>query len=164
MKSWNSRRMIIIWCARGKGLGITQLEECQTHYQNVTSSIPRRTSQRIFCSRVSFLCWPLFSVCSTPLLLPKVQVAVQFSPLTDWVIGKTWLNDSAQILFQSCLQEAIVSSSGMGQDIHSIVLSIQHFLSKAPWRMVFKRHVTCPNHATFHLLTVARRGSCGPTR
>ena len=25
-------------------------------------------------------------------------------------------------------------------------------------------HLTCPNHASFHLLTVARIGSCGPTR
>ena len=38
---------------------------------------------------------------------------------------------------------------------------------QVPWRRVTERlswHVTCPNHASFHLLTVARRGSCGPTR
>ena len=36
-----------------------------------------------------------------------------------------------------------------------------------PWRMVIERVswcVTCPNHASFPVLTVARRASCGPTR
>ena len=39
--------------------------------------------------------------------------------------------------------------------------------NKVHWRMVLERlswHVTCPNHASFCLLTVARRGSCRPTR
>ena len=64
--------------------------------------------------------------------------------------------------------------SGMGKNVHSLKLSIQHFLcwpqrcppSKVPWRMVLERllqRATCPNHATFHFLTVARRGSCGLT-
>ena len=39
---------------------------------------------------------------------------------------------SAEILFQSFLQEALVSSSGMGRDNHSSMLSIQHFLCQ-PW-------------------------------
>ena len=77
-------------------------------------------------------------------------------------------NDSAEIFFQSFLQEALVSSSGMGRGVHSLTLSIQHFPpSKARWRMVLERllwRVTCPNHASFRLLTAARRGSCGPTR
>ena len=34
--------------------------------------------------------------------------------------------------FQSFLQEALVSSSGMGRDVHSLMLSIQHFLCQ-PW-------------------------------
>ena len=37
-------------------------------------------------------------------------------------------DDSAVIFFQSFLWEAIVSSSGMGKDILSLTLSIQHFL------------------------------------
>ena len=37
-------------------------------------------------------------------------------------------DDSAEILFQSFLQEAIVSSSGVGRDFHSWMLSIHHFL------------------------------------
>ena len=63
----------------------------------------------------------------------------------------------------------------MGRDVHSLTLSIQHFLcrprrrlpSNVPWRMVLERlswRVTCPNYSSFRLLTVARRGSCGPTR
>ena len=37
--------------------------------------------------------------------------------------------DSAEILFQSFLQEA-VSSSGMGRDVHPLMLSLQHFLCR----------------------------------
>ena len=36
------------------------------------------------------------------------------------------MDNSAEILFQSFLQEALVSSSGIGRDVHSFVLSIQH--------------------------------------
>ena len=39
-------------------------------------------------------------------------------------------DDSAEILFQSFLQEALVSSSGMGRDVHSLMLPIQHFLCR----------------------------------
>ena len=73
-------------------------------------------------------------------------------------------DDSAEILFQSFLQEALLSSSSMGRDAHSLMLSIQHFLcqprhrppSKVPWRMVLCWRVTCPKHASFHLLTVSK--------
>ena len=37
-------------------------------------------------------------------------------------------DDSVEILFKSFLQEALVSSSGLGRDVHSLTLSIQHFL------------------------------------
>ena len=37
-------------------------------------------------------------------------------------------DDSAEVLFQSFLQEALVSGSGMGRDVHSLMLSIQQFL------------------------------------
>ena len=73
-------------------------------------------------------------------------------------------DDSAEILFQSFLQEALLSSSSMGKDARSLMLSIQHFLcqprhrppSKVPWRMVLCWRVTCPKHASFHLLTVSK--------
>ena len=37
-------------------------------------------------------------------------------------------DESAEILFQLFLREAIVGSSGMGRKIHSLTMSIQHFL------------------------------------
>ena len=37
-------------------------------------------------------------------------------------------DNSAEILSQSLLQKALVSSSGMGRDVHSLMMSIQHFL------------------------------------
>ena len=44
----------------------------------------------------------------------------------------------------------------------------QVYTSNVPWRVVLDRlswRATCPNnHANFRLLTVARWGSCGPTR
>ena len=75
----------------------------------------------------------------------------QFSPLTDWVIR------SSSSLFW---QEAIMSSSSMGWDIHFLMLSIRHFLcqlqcrlpSKVPWRVVLERLlwcVTCLNGLSF---------------
>ena len=41
-------------------------------------------------------------------------------------------DDLVEILFQSFQQKAIVSSSGIGKDVHSLVLSIQHFLCRKP--------------------------------
>ena len=83
---------------------------------------------------------------------------VQFSSV-PWLIESLshTEDDSAEILFQRFLQEANVSSSGMGRDVHSLMLSIQHFLcpprrrppSMVPWRMFFGEAVTCPNHASF---------------
>ena len=54
--------------------------------------------------------------------------SVQFNPLTNWVIREDMRDDSAEILFQSFLWEALVSSSGMGRDVHTLMLSIQHLL------------------------------------
>ena len=45
------------------------LVEHQTCDRMVASSNPGRNSRRIFFSRVNFVCWFLFSDCSTPLLL-----------------------------------------------------------------------------------------------
>ena len=84
-------------------------------------------------------------------------------------------DDSAEILFQCFLQEALVSSSGMGRYVRSLAFSIRHFLcrprrrppSKVPRRMVLERLSWCvsfPNHTSFRLSTVSRRGPFGPTR
>ena len=56
-------------------------------------------------------------------------------------------DNSAKILFRSCLQGALVNSSGMGRDVQSLMLSIQHFLcrprhsphSKVPRTMVLEK-------------------------
>ena len=79
-------------------------------------------------------------------------------------------HDLAEIRFQSSLQEALVSSSGMGTYIHSSLMPIQHFLCRPRRRPPkgwflerLSKRVRCPNHANFRLLTVARRGSCKPT-
>ena len=47
-------------------------------------------------------------------------------------------DDSAEILFQSFLLEALVSSSGTGRDVHSLMLSIQHFLCRSRRRLFSK--------------------------
>ena len=70
-------------------------------------------------------------------------------------------DDSKQIIFQSFLQGALVSSFGTGRDVHSLMMSIQHFLcrprrrppSKVPWRMVLERlswHGNSPGSGMSH--------------
>ena len=39
-------------------------------------------------------------------------------------------NESEEILFQSFLREVLVSCSGMGREVHSLMLSIKHFLCR----------------------------------
>ena len=58
---------------------------------------------------------------------------VEFSPSTDRVVGgwRDVRDDSAEILFESSLLEALVSSSGMGRDVRSLVLYNQHFLCRS---------------------------------
>ena len=38
--------------------------------------------------------------------------------------------NSAEVFLPSFLQEALVSGSGMGRDVHSSMLSVQHFLCR----------------------------------
>ena len=68
---------------------------------------------------------------------------VQFSPLTDWVMGGGGEEGGTggmiqQGSFKYFLQEALVSSSGMGRDVHSLMLSIQHFLCRPQHRPASK--------------------------
>ena len=51
--------------------------------------------------------------------------SAQLSSLANLVVRG---DDSADILCQSFLQKALVSTSGMGRDVHTLMLSIQHFL------------------------------------
>ena len=57
-------------------------------------------------------------------LLTFVTCSLKVSPSTDWVVGGEGgegRDDSAEILFQSFLQEAIVSSSGVTRGKHSLL-------------------------------------------
>ena len=78
-------------------------------------------------------------------------------------------------LLQAFLLVAVDSRSGVDMSVHSLMLSPQLFRwrprlrppATVPCMMVLERlscRVTCPNHASLRLFTVARRGSCGPTR
>ena len=93
----------------------------------------------------------------------SANVSVQFSSVQSLDrLGRRgdMRSDSAEILFQSFLLEALVSSPGMGRDVHSLMLSMQHFLcrprrrppSKVPRRMILERlssSVTCPEPCKF---------------
>ena len=83
---------------------------------------------------------------------------VQFSPLTN--LGCRGGGGGGRFRRYSLpdLSVAIVNSSGIGRDVHSLMLSIMHFLcrprrrplSKVPRRVAVERlswRVTCPNQA-----------------
>ena len=58
-----------------------------------------------------------------PPLLRRVILAAKkvcFSPRTDWVDGGAWGTIQREILFQSFVQKAIMSSSGTDGDVHSL--------------------------------------------
>ena len=94
--------------------------------------------------------------------------SVRFSPLTDWVVkGWRWTGETIQqrsssnllcrrplraVLAPWRVGDAVVGRRNAGWPHQRVVLE------KLSWR------VTCLNHAIFCLLTVARRGSCGPKR
>ena len=66
-------------------------------------------------------------------------------------------DDSAEILFQSFLRETFVSSSGIGRSVHSLMLSIQHFLCRPRRRSPSKvpRRMFCGGcHGVWHARTM----------
>ena len=79
-------------------------------------------------------------------------MSVQFSSVL-WPIGSSGVmtDDSPEILFQSFLREAIVSSSGISKDVHCLTLSIKHLLyrsrrrppSKVPSWDIWEAVVAC---------------------
>ena len=75
--------------------------------------------QKIFTVHVYKVKLEILPVCSA-----KIS-SVQFISLTNLVIWRDMTDDSAEILFQSFLQEAVVGNSGTGRDVHSLMLSIQ---------------------------------------
>ena len=59
--------------------------------------------------------------------------SVQFSLLTDWGVGWTWgtfFSQQRSTASQPFVQETIASRSGMGRDVHSLTLFIQHSLCR----------------------------------
>ena len=66
----------------------------------------------------------------------KRTSSVQLGPLTSWVVGggkgggEVMMDSSTEILFQSFLQKAVVSSSSFGRNVHSLTLPVQHFLCR----------------------------------
>ena len=101
--------------------------------------------------------------------------SVQFSPLTDWVVGGT--RGAIQQRFSSSLfcrrRLWVVLAAARMSNLWCCPFSIfsaDHGVAyppRCPWRMFFERlswRVTCPNHGSSCLLTAARRVSCGPTR
>ena len=86
-------------------------------------------------------------------------------------------DELSEILFQTFLREATVSSSGMNRDVSlfdgshlalfPLPATASPNLQGALYRMVTERllwRAICTNHTCSRLLTVAERGSCGPTR
>ena len=66
-------------------------------------------------------------------------------------------DDSAEILFQSFMRETLVSSSGIGRSVHSLMLSIQHFLCRPRRRPPSKvpRRMFCGGcHGVWHARTM----------
>ena len=74
--------------------------------------------------------------------MKKKFSSIQFSPLTDRVIRGNMRDDSADIFFQAFLHEALVSSSGLGRDVLSSMLSTQLFFCR-PW-LHPPSNVLCP--------------------
>ena len=141
-----------------------------TKEEEVTRStwIPCDGPRSVFVVTVIVSSASLSSSTNTSRLPCWKQSCLILDKLCCMVITYYMRDDSVEILFQSLLHEALVSSSGMGRDVQPLMLSIQHFLcrppqfplSKVPWRMVLETlfwHVTCPNHANFHLLAAKRQ-------
>ena len=111
------------------------------------------------------------------LMNARIQISsVQFSPLTDWVVGGTWgtiqQRSSSSLSWRKYLWAAL-AWSGMSTLWcgPSSTSSADHGVVHPPrcpdgefWRGCRVLRVTWPNHASFRLLSVASRGFCGPSR
>ena len=69
--------------------------------------------------------------------------SAQFSPWTNWIFRGDMTDDSAENLFQLFLLEAVVSSSGMGREVHTLMLSVQHFLRQQRHNQFGEAVVAC---------------------
>ena len=103
-------------------------------------SVPYKNSTRVlFISYQSFSLF-LLGVCkhltlhasSTARLLPEDATLLEFQFSSVQSLDRlsrrgNMTDDSAETLFKRFLQEAILRSSGKDRDVHSLMLSIQHF-------------------------------------
>ena len=133
----------------------------------IKSSIPGRSSGRIFFSRVSFYADSYFGIRSRS-LTQSLDFCSHWGDLRA---------EEADIYLQTVLLVAIDRRFGNPKviSIQSLMLSDQLFRHlphlhpplTVPCMMVLERVsglMTWPNHASFHCLVVARRGSWGPMR
>ena len=106
----------------------------------------------------------------------SISVSFQFCSV-PWLIGSPgdMRDNSTDILFQSFLQEALMSSSCMGMDVHSFYVvhpvfplpTISLPTLQGSLKYGFREAgLVCdvPKSYKFLSLTVVRRGSCTPTR
>ena len=68
--------------------------------------------------------------CAGHFFLSAPRDGVRFSSVQSLDRSGRQEIDSAEILFRSFLQVALVSSSGMGKYVHSLMLSPKHFLCR----------------------------------
>ena len=103
--------------------------------------------------------------------------SVQLSSLTDWVTGGTWgmiqQRSSSSLFCKRPLIQAVLAWAAKYSlwCFLSSISSTDHGVTppKVPWWVLERllwhvTVVTCPDHASFHLLTVARGGCCGSTQ
>ena len=93
--------------------------------------------------------------------------------LVSWLIGSSGGQFSRDLFLVFCARGPCEQIwHGQGCPLFDVVHSalplpaMMSPTSKVPWRRVWERmwRVTCLNNASFHLLTIARWGFCGPTR
>ena len=60
----------------------------------------------------------------------NIALSVQIQFLDRFIYRRDLRDGSAEIMFQSFLWKAIVSSSGVDTDVHALMLSIQHLLCR----------------------------------
>ena len=87
---------LVLCCTVGPiKAGMARWLERQTHDRKVVSSNPGWSGRRIFLCRVSFVCWLLFSIRSTPVL--PLQSVKDFSQSAKSVGSRSCSNDSKKI-------------------------------------------------------------------
>ena len=93
-----------------------------THKQNSTKITNKYLKERLTQRTARLMNRQTTSV---PRLNDRLSSLQSLDRLGHW---GNMRDDSAEILFQSFLKEAFVSSSGLGRNVHSLTFSVQRFL------------------------------------